>query len=124
MQSVLIFVSSTYFGNNQTVFTNFERLHVINSSVSFFSTYELGFSALKTYPTNSIQYLLNADYTNVENTNKVIYQGHHGDSVALLASLVLPSSIFLEKISTYINYNFLIQPTTKILPTYLNARPD
>jgi NADH dehydrogenase (ubiquinone) Fe-S protein 1 len=124
MQSVLVFVSSTYFSNNTTVFSNFEKLHVINSSVSFFSAYELGFSALKTYPTNSIQYMLNADYRPVESTNKIIYQGHHGDSVALLANLVLPSSIFLEKISTYVNYNFLIQRTTKILPSYLNARSD
>ena len=123
-QSVLVFASSRYFRNNQNVFTNFSKLHVINSHVSFYSLYELGFSSLKNYSKNSVRYLLNTNDIHRGGTNKIIYQGHHGDITTLLASLVLPSSMFLEKSSMYVNYKFLAQNTKKILPSYLTARAD
>lgn len=126
LDSTAVFMSSTYLRSNLQVADYFRKIQIIDNKVSLFSTYELGSSQVKNSITNSLVYLVNSyDYHySTQQFAKTIYQGHHGDQATFIADLVLPSSIFLEKNSTYINYNFLIQQSKKVLPSYANARSD
>jgi NADH dehydrogenase (ubiquinone) Fe-S protein 1 len=44
----------------------------------------------------------------------VIYQGHHGEVGAQMANVVLPSMLFTEKSSLYMNVNGILQKTREI----------
>lgn len=63
------------------------------------------------------------DYSNLKNTF-IVYQGSHGDVGAKFANVILPSSLWLEKDSTYINTEGRIQSTNKALPLLGLAKED
>jgi NADH-quinone oxidoreductase subunit G len=54
----------------------------------------------------------------------VVYQGHHGDSGAEQADLVLPSPAYTEKSATYINLEGRVQRTVVAVGRLANARED
>jgi NADH-quinone oxidoreductase subunit G len=53
-----------------------------------------------------------------------IYIGHHGDSAANQASLILPAAAFTEKNATYVNTEGRIQQTTRVVFTPGDAKED
>ncbi|MDP3137918.1 MAG: molybdopterin-dependent oxidoreductase [Burkholderiaceae bacterium] len=44
-----------------------------------------------------------------ESIPSLIYQGHHGGSISYFSSLILPSSLYAEKTSSYVNFEGVIQ---------------
>jgi NADH-quinone oxidoreductase subunit G len=53
-----------------------------------------------------------------------IYQGHHGDIGSSISNLILPTTAFIEKNSTYSNIFGFVQKTKKALFSPGNARDD
>jgi NADH-quinone oxidoreductase subunit G len=47
----------------------------------------------------------------------VVYQGHHGDSGALRADVILPSNLWLEQNGTYVNIEGRLQRSYKAVPS-------
>jgi NADH-quinone oxidoreductase subunit G len=83
---------------------------------------------LKDAKVNNIKFIWSlgadeVDYSNLKNTF-IVYQGSHGDVGAKFASVILPSSLWLEKDSTYINTEGRIQSTNKSLPLLGLAKED
>jgi len=83
---------------------------------------------LKDAKANNIKFIWSlgadeVDYSNLKNTF-IVYQGSHGDVGAKFASVILPSSLWLEKDSTYINTEGRIQSTNKSLPLLGLAKED
>jgi NADH dehydrogenase/NADH:ubiquinone oxidoreductase subunit G len=83
---------------------------------------------LKDAKANNIKFIWSlgadeVDYSNLKNTF-IVYQGSHGDVGAKFASVILPSSLWLEKDSTYINTEGRIQSTNKALPLLGLAKED
>jgi NADH-quinone oxidoreductase subunit G len=83
---------------------------------------------LKDAKVNNIKFIWSlgadeVDYSNLKNTF-IVYQGSHGDVGAKFASVILPSSLWLEKDSTYINTEGSIQSTNKSLPLLGLAKED
>jgi NADH-quinone oxidoreductase subunit G len=66
----------------------------------------------------------NIDFTKINKDTFVVYQGHHGDLGAKNASVILPSTLWLEKDSTYINLEGRIQQTKKAVATVGEAKED
>jgi len=58
------------------------------------------------------------------NNKFLIYQGHHGNDLAQKASVILPSSCYVESNSTFINTEGKAQQTSKILTAPGLARLD
>ena len=54
----------------------------------------------------------------------VVYQGHHGDSGAEIADVILPGAAFTEKNSTYVNIEGRIQRSQKACVPPGDARDD
>ena len=103
-------------------------LCVVSTKTSFYSTNELSFlnihnqnSFLLNY---SVDWLYNYDSSILLANSYKIYQGHHGDTNALLSNIVLPSSSFIEKNSFYMNMFGIVQKTKKVLPSVGNSRDD
>ena len=106
---------------------NWNGLNVLSSQLSFFPMNELGFFG------NNIQnleffstaaWLFNYDKSIVEKNAFYIYQGHHGDVNAAKSNILLPSSSFIEKNSTYVNMWGMVQKTKKILFGVGESRDD
>lgn len=77
--------------------------------------------------TSRLVYLLNADdfdRTAIPEDAFIIYQGHHGDRGAALASLVLPGAAYTEKDALYVNMEGRPQMTRRAVPPPGEARPD
>jgi NADH-quinone oxidoreductase subunit G len=53
-----------------------------------------------------------------------VYQGHHGDINASISNLILPTTAFIEKNSTYSNVLGIVQKTKKALFSPGNSRDD
>ena len=53
-----------------------------------------------------------------------MYQGHHGDTGAYLADVILPGSAYTEKSATYINTEGRTQVTRAAVPPPSGARED
>ena len=47
--------------------------------------------------------------------NFLIYQGHHGDNLTYFSDIVLPSSLFLEKKSTFLSYDGFLNKTKYVI---------
>lgn len=62
-------------------------------------------------------YLLGADddidISKLNGQQIVVYQGHHGDSVANFADVILPGAAYTEKNATYINLEGRVQKTSQ-----------
>lgn len=54
----------------------------------------------------------------------VVYQGHHGDSGARMADVILPGAAFTEKAGTYINTEGRVQETNIAVTPPGNGRQD
>jgi NADH dehydrogenase/NADH:ubiquinone oxidoreductase subunit G len=53
-----------------------------------------------------------------------VYQGHHGDINSFQANLILPTTAFIEKNSTYSNVLGIVQKTKKALFSVGSSRDD
>ena len=64
---------------------------------------------------NPVVFLLSADEINhsILEGAFIVYLGHHGDDLAQLADIVLPSPAYTEKSSTYMNMEGRVLQTTK-----------
>lgn len=54
----------------------------------------------------------------------IIYQGHHGDIGAKQADVILPSTTYVEKNSTYVNTEGRVQQSQQAVPTAHEVRDD
>ena len=115
-QSINYFNNSLFFNLFDTLSYNLKNQYFICNTLSFFSNdisvSEL--SILSYYYSNSkfiskqkakIAYLIGIDYKNLKlnNGTYIIYQGHHGDEGVLNANIVLPSSLYVENTSFFLN---------------------
>ncbi len=79
----------------------------IETSLSSLMSSHLGLNFLhtleNTLPVYSIGFETNYDYV------PLIYQGHHGTSLTAKSTVVMPTAVFAEKSSTYLNLEGLIQ---------------
>ena len=73
-----------------------------------------------------VVYLLGADEIDTSRLGKafVIYQGHHGDSGAKRADVVLPGAAYTEKSATYVNLEGRPQRTFRAIHPLGEARED
>jgi NADH dehydrogenase (ubiquinone) Fe-S protein 1 len=53
-----------------------------------------------------------------------VYQGHHGDINSFRANLILPTTAFIEKNSTYSNVLGMVQKTKRALFSVGSSRDD
>eukprot|EP01025_Chloroclados_australasicus_P017596 TRINITY_DN18982_c0_g1_i1.p3 TRINITY_DN18982_c0_g1~~TRINITY_DN18982_c0_g1_i1.p3 ORF type:complete len:199 (-),score=32.23 TRINITY_DN18982_c0_g1_i1:168-686(-) len=54
----------------------------------------------------------------------VVYQGHHGDTGAVRADVVLPGAAYTEKAGTYVNFEGRVQQTKTAISPPGDARDD
>jgi len=66
----------------------------------------------------------NIDNFGFNQTSTIIYQGHHGERLAKLADIVLPTVAFAEKNSLYINAYGLVQLARFVIFPPMRARAD
>jgi len=73
-----------------------------------------------------VVYLLGADEIDTDKLGKtfVIYQGHHGDSGAHRADVILPGAAYTEKNATYVNTEGRVQKTQLAVFPVGEARED
>jgi NADH dehydrogenase/NADH:ubiquinone oxidoreductase subunit G len=106
-------------------------LNIVPLSTSEFSFSELGLGANAVIDNSNslhgIDFFFNFDSTKFfyQNSNNFkIYQGHHGDVNASISDLILPTTAFIEKNSTYSNILGIVQKTKKALFSPGNSRDD
>ena len=63
-------------------------------------------------------------FKNFDKHQFVVYQGHHGNSTATLANLILPSSSFIEKNAVFVNIEGRYQKTKAALLAPGKAKSD
>jgi NADH-quinone oxidoreductase subunit G len=76
---------------------------------------------------SNVDFLLNFDdFESVGNHNGSfkVYLGHHGDTGSFTSNLILPTTAFIEKTSTYANVLGMVQKTKKALFSPGNSRDD
>eukprot|EP00842_Homolaphlyctis_polyrhiza_P003940 jgi/Hompol1/4547/HPOL_000103-RA len=102
--------------------------NVLHRSASQVAALDLGYEATARPKTASkFIYLLGADDIATERIPKdafVVYQGHHGDTGAHLADVILPGSAYTEKSATYVNTEGRAQVTRAAVPPPAGARED
>ncbi|KAJ9075123.1 ndufs1 NADH-ubiquinone oxidoreductase subunit [Entomophthora muscae] len=100
----------------------------LQRSASRTAALDIGFiPASKSASKPNVVYLLNADDITAEDVPKeafVIYQGHHGDTGAQYADVILPGAAYTEKSSTYVNTEGRAQLTRAAVPPPGAARED
>lgn len=72
-------------------------------------------------------YLLNVDNIAFDKLGKntfIVYQGHHGDSGAAIADVVLPAATYTEKYGTYVNLEGRVQHTKQAVAPVGKAKED
>ncbi|MDA0780828.1 MAG: NADH-quinone oxidoreductase subunit NuoG [Rickettsiales bacterium] len=83
---------------------------------------------LKECEENKIEflYLLGADEIDMSKLGKafVVYQGHHGDSGAHRADVILPGAAYTEKSGTYVNTEGRVQRTSPAIYPLGEAKED
>jgi NADH dehydrogenase/NADH:ubiquinone oxidoreductase subunit G len=90
------------------------------SELGFFNNHNQNSESLN----RSLQFLLNYDGVVSKNSYLRVYQGHHGDANTETSDVILPSTIFVEKISTYLNIFGMAQKTEMAVPNFGNSRDD
>jgi len=101
-------------------YTNLENLvSTLQPYASYSGAFDLGFYPGKrslVFHKNKFKtlFLVGADKTCQSKKTVSIYQGHHGDIGAKNSDFILPSTSFVEKKSTYINFEGLVQQTDTI----------
>lgn len=91
--------------------------NVLHTAAARVGALDLGFLSGKTAGEMlnggvDVLYLLGADEFNIAKTGPatfVIYQGHHGDSGAARADVILPGAAYTEKSGTYVNTEGRVQ---------------
>lgn len=80
----------------------------------------------ETYSEGRLLYVIGADNVSISRNpmDFVVYQGHHGDSVASVADIILPSSTPFEKNGIYLNIEGKCQSSKFIFAPPGNARND
>lgn len=104
--------------------------NVLQRAASRTGAYDVGFATpsadvSKTKP--KFVYLLNADDVKPEDLPSdafVVYQGHHGDTGAIYADVVLPGAAYTEKTATYVNTEGRAQITRAAVAPPGVARED
>jgi len=92
----------------------------------------LSFSSSKiTQSKNRIFYCLGTSqslnlkkYKYDENSDFLIYQGHHGNSTVLLANIVLPTPTFIEKSSSFFTLQGFLEKINRVLMPFGDSRVD
>lgn len=138
----LLFVSSassflsnsfiSYLFKNTNLFsTSWAGLNIVPHSTSSFSFLELGLGATHYQNSNTlnhgIDFFFNFDSCLVDYEKSgalKVYQGHHGDVNSFQANLILPTTAFIEKNSTYSNVLGIVQKTKKALFSVGGSRDD
>jgi NADH dehydrogenase (ubiquinone) Fe-S protein 1 len=125
--SILSLIKSISFNLN-LITSKKNNLNLLTSNVNQTNSLELGkLSTVKRYGDNKVNvlYLLNTTDLEIDTTNKfIIYQGHHGDKNANIADVVLPSTNFTEKKSTYFNLEGRPQKTVRAVNSQTFVRDD
>ncbi|GAD99459.1 hypothetical protein PVAR5_8174 [Paecilomyces variotii No. 5] len=104
--------------------------NVLQRAASRAGAYEVGFTTPSPEVANTtpkIVWLLGADEITASDLPKdafIIYQGHHGDSGAQFADVVLPGAAYTEKSGTYINTEGRVQVTRAATSLPGAARDD
>ncbi|EXJ91538.1 NADH-ubiquinone oxidoreductase 78 kDa subunit, mitochondrial [Capronia epimyces CBS 606.96] len=104
--------------------------NVLQRAASRAGAYEVGFTTPSTkvaQTTPKIVWLLGADEITEADIPKdafVIYQGHHGETGAQLADVVLPGAAYTEKSGTYVNTEGRVQVTRTAVSLPGAARTD
>ncbi|GBB97933.1 hypothetical protein RclHR1_00310061 [Rhizophagus clarus] len=103
--------------------------NVLQRSASRAAAYDIGFipSAETSKITPKFLYLLGADEITPQDIPKnafIVYQGHHGDTGAHYADVILPGAAYTEKSVTYVNTEGRSQLTRAAVPPPGAARED
>ncbi|XP_071965290.1 NADH-ubiquinone oxidoreductase 75 kDa subunit, mitochondrial-like [Antedon mediterranea] len=107
-------------------------LNVLHRVASQVAALDLGYSAGVEHVRNNapkLLFLLGADEDTVTRDDLpqdcfVVYIGHHGDSGASMADVILPGAAYTEKISTYVNTEGRAQQTRVAVSPPGYARED
>lgn len=122
----------SFVDKNQAVFNTpeWKGYNVLQRVASRGGAYEVGFTTpsqkvAETKP--KIVWLLGADEISDKDIPKdafVIYQGHHGETGAQLADVILPGAAYTEKSGTYVNTEGRVQLTRSAVSLPGAARTD
>ncbi|KAJ3089714.1 NADH dehydrogenase (ubiquinone) 78K chain precursor, 5-prime end [Quaeritorhiza haematococci] len=102
--------------------------NILHRAASWTAALDIGFTPKEALPNKSkFVYLLNADEIEPSDIPKdafVVYQGHHGDSGAYYADVILPGAAYTEKTATYVNTEGRTQTTRAAVTPPAAARED
>ncbi|KAH6560589.1 hypothetical protein BASA61_007118 [Batrachochytrium salamandrivorans] len=102
--------------------------NVLHRAASNVAALDIGYEATPRPTTASkFVYLLGADDVSTSRVPKdafVVYHGHHGDSGAYLADVILPGAAYTEKSATYVNTEGRTQVTRAAVPPPAGTRED
>lgn len=126
VHQILLQISDKYLAREN--WNGFNILHQNSSLVSVFDAKfvsKIGINGiLKKAKTEEIKviYAIGADEIDASNLKNtfIIYQGSHGDKLAEIADIILPSTAYTEKQATFVNTEGRAQKTTKAV----NAKGD
>ncbi|KAI8898340.1 hypothetical protein BC833DRAFT_620407 [Globomyces pollinis-pini] len=102
--------------------------NVLHRNASTTAALEIGYTASSADVSDSkFVYLLGADDLTTSNIPKdafVVYQGHHGDTGAYYANVILPGAAYTEKSATYVNTEGRAQVSRAAVAPLAGARED
>ncbi|KAI9143005.1 hypothetical protein BKA69DRAFT_1123475 [Paraphysoderma sedebokerense] len=104
--------------------------NVLQRAASHTAAYDIGFTPNESSSSSSspkFVYLLNADELSPKDIPRdafVVYQGHHGDTGAQYADVILPGAAYTEKTAIYVNTEGRPQMTRAAVPPPGAARED
>lgn len=117
--------------SNPNLITNeWNGISVLQKSAARAAALDIGFvpGVNASTETPSFIYLLGADEISstkdIPKSSFVVYQGHHGDTGANFADVILPGAAYTEKSGTYVNTEGRVQRTRPAVSAPGNARED
>ncbi|KAJ3101323.1 NADH dehydrogenase (ubiquinone) 78K chain precursor, 5-prime end [Phlyctochytrium planicorne] len=113
----------------KTAEPGWNSFNVLHRAASWSAALDIGFApAAGSFVSKpKFVYLLNADDVSAADIPKdafVVYQGHHGDTGAYLADVILPGAAYTEKSATYVNTEGRAQVTRAAVAPPGAARED
>lgn len=128
-ETTLVIIGNSFAQTRDSIFyfenikTNYPYTNFLQSEASSVNYYEL--SPRKSgFKEKSVSWFLDDDKTELLSSSakdSVVYQGHHNDFNFLNSGLILPSTLFSEKNSTFFNFSGLKQETKFIDSKILNT---
>ncbi|KAJ3342447.1 NADH dehydrogenase (ubiquinone) 78K chain precursor, 5-prime end [Gonapodya sp. JEL0774] len=114
---------------NKVLTENWNGFSFLQRNASWTAALDLGFVPSKAAASvkPKFVYLLGADDISAAEIPKdafVVYQGHHGDTGAYYADVILPGTAYTEKSGTYVNTEGRTQVTRAAVPAPGAARED